>query len=233
MNSRTEHFLDLYRQLESLVSATYGLDETQSAVSWLLRKPQWRNIRESLEYCRDVRNLLSHNPKLGGSYAVEPSEEMVALLEKLLLDIREPKRAVDVCIPRERVLCRSLNDRVLPTLKVMDQRMYTSIPILKNGTVIGAFSENTLLRLLLDRGALAVSSELTFGQIEAYLPLEQHRTESYRFVAEDTPLSLLEELFADALKQRDRIGLVFVTKTGAPEEKLLGILSPWHVAAID
>lgn len=233
MNSRTDRFLDLYKELEALVSSKYSLEEGLSAVGWMLRRSQWRDIREELAYCKDVRNLLSHNPKVAGRYAVEPSEEIVALLERVITDIRNPKQAKDLCIPRPKVLCRGLNDRVLPTLRMMDDRVYTNIPILSNGVVIGSFSENTILTLVLERGAASLDADLTFQDIRKYLPLSAHRGETYRFVREDTPLSDLEDLFAQALKDRERIGLVFVTKTGNPAEPLLGILSPWDVAAID
>ena len=231
MNERTIEFLDLYRELEQVIAAEYSLDETQSPVTWLLRKPQWRQIREDLDYCREVRNLLSHNPKRGGQFAVEPSEEMVELLRELILQIREPKRAKDICIPRERAVCCSLKDRVKPTLRLMHERNLSYVPILSVNRVIGVFGDDALSSLLLDRGKLELTNELTFGDIQEHLKPE--RCVVFTFVAEDTPLSKLEELFEKALKKGEHIGLVFVTKRGRQDEALRGILTPWDVAAID
>ena len=91
MNSKTDLFLDKYRQLELLVATTYHLRNSESPVVYLTRRPEFRDITGELEYCREVRNLLSHNPKVGDCYAVEPGDGMIALLDRVLEQVRHPR----------------------------------------------------------------------------------------------------------------------------------------------
>ena len=42
-----------------------------------------------------------------------------------------------------------------------------------------------------------------------------------------------EDIFAAAQKESKRLGLIFVTHSGQPTEKLLGIISAWDMAGID
>lgn len=233
MNKKTDDFLNQYRALENLIALEYNLQDTDSAVSFLLRKPEFRDIREELDYCREVRNLLSHNPKVDQRYLVEPSEEMIRLLERTLNRIRNPLRARDVWVPKERVVCKTMEDLVRPTMVEMAQHSYTHIPIVKGGAVTGVFSENTLLSCLLDDDLAGIHNDLKFCDIAKYLSLDQDRAETYRFVGRNTLASEIEGIFANATKKNSRIGLLFVTDNGRPNGKLLGIISPWDMAGVD
>ena len=44
-------------------------------------------------------------------------------------------------------------------------------------------------------------------------------------------LGAVVKLFQDSLAQRVRLGMVFVTEHGEPDEELLGILTAWDMAA--
>ena len=50
-------------------------------------------------------------------------------------------------------------------------------------------------------------------------------------MSKEALLDEIEEVFAEGRKNKERIGLVFVTHSGKPTEKLLGIISAWDVAA--
>ena len=233
MNGKTELFLDKYKKLEAVVSARYNLSNSDSAVVFLERRAEYRTIKSELAYCREVRNLLTHNPKVGERYAVEPSDEMIALLDKVLERIKNPRKAKHIWVPKSGVLCRTLKDPVRPAMVEMNKRLYAHVPILQDGVVVGAFSENTLLSCLIDDEVVSIDSSVRFSDIGKYLPLDQHRAETFRFVGKETPVSDLADIFAEADRNSQRIGLLFVTATGKPTEKLLGIISAGDVAAVD
>jgi len=115
----------------------------------------------------------------------------------------------------------------------MNENSFTHIPIVRNGVVLGVFSENTLLRFLIDEEIVSIGSNVKFSDIEKYLPIDRHRAESFRFIGQETPVSEIEDIFADADRNADRIGLIFVTNSGKKTEKLLGIISAWDIAGID
>lgn len=89
--NRTEQFLDTYKRLEQAATSAFGWEADGRAVSRLERMAQFSDIRAELHYCREVRNLLQHHYRIGGEYAVEPSQAMVALLDTLLRRLTHPK----------------------------------------------------------------------------------------------------------------------------------------------
>lgn len=233
MNNKTQIFLNKYRELEANIASEYDLKNTDSAIGFIIRRPEFRAIKTELDYCREVRNLLSHLPKVNSQYAVEPSDEMIVLLEQTIERVKNPKRAKHICIPKSKVSFRTMDDKVLPAMIEMKEKVFTHIPILENDHVVGVFSENTLLSYLIDEEIVGIDANVIFSDLEKYLPPEKHQSESFRFVSQNTLVSDIEELFTDALKKSDRIGLVFVTNSGKNTEKLMGIISAWDVAGMN
>ena len=230
-SSNSDLFLDKYRQLESAIKSEYQLSsvEVPSPVGYLLRQPEYRNIRSELDYCREVRNLLSHNPKHNNAYMVEPSDALLALLDSTIQKVQNPPRARNIASPRAKVLCKTLDDFVFPTMKEMNANIYTHVPIVENDVVHGVFSENTILTYLVD-GEIGFDESITFRDIKDYLPMEAHRAESFRFIGANMTIGQISKLFESALERIDRIGMLFVTSSGKPSEKLLGIITAWDIA---
>ena len=229
--SNTDEFLNRYRLLEDTIEHEYDLQPGTSAVNFIMHRREFADVREELDFCREVRNLLTHNPKVGGSYAVEPSDEMLSLLDKVKQRISNPIRARDIYMPTDKILWRKPEDSVLETLKLMRSNIYSRVPILNGGRVVGVFSKSTLLSYIIDQGSVTVEKSITFRDLCDYLPPEKHNDETYRFIPDDMPITEISDLFGKALKHSDKIGMLFVTKNGKPGEKLLGILTAWDVAA--
>ncbi len=113
----------------------------------------------------------------------------------------------------------------------MQKNNYTHIPIIEHDVVVGVFSENTVLSYLIDDEIIEIGDDVCFTALGKYLPIENHSSESFRFISRNASLQNVNELFEKALRSQDRIGLVFVTQNGKPSEKLLGIISAWDAAA--
>ncbi len=228
--SGRDRFLEKYRELENLARTEYDLEESDSPIAHLSRINAFRDIRDDLDLCRKVRNLLIHERRILGADAVEPGEEMIALLDETLRRVRRPLRATDIAVGIERVHWRSLGDPVLPAVRIMNEKRISHIPILRNGVVEGVFSDSTVMACLLDGEAAKITGGRRFSDLEKYLPLDAHRADSFRFVAGDAPVADIADIFADALTKSERIGLVFVTASGRSSERLLGIITSWDLA---
>lgn len=183
-----------------------------------------------LDYCRRLRNLISHNP--GASDNVQPSRGLIELLDKTIYKVMNPPLVGQKAIPKSKVLCAEMEDRVLPIMKTMNEKVFTHVPILQDGQVIEVFSENTIFSYLSDNEIVGIEETTTFSDLSDYLPCESHRAESFRFVSRKTLLREVANLFEKALKNDDRIGLVLVTETGKSDEKLLGIITAWDLAGL-
>ncbi len=229
--NRTEEFLDLYRQLESDIKETFP-DAGNSPIPWLSRRREFRYLSSELDYCREVRNLLSHREKLSGSYAVEPSEAMVNTLRETIDKITNPAKASHVMVGRKKVLAKTANDLVRPTMAAMLERKFSHVPILKDERVVGAFSESLLLSCMVESEAFSVDAAMRFTDLERYLPLESHVSEVFRFVSRNTYASDIADMFDRADRSENRIGMLFVTENGKASERLLGIITAWDIAAM-
>lgn len=231
-NDNASRFLDLYSYLEKLLRAEFSdIPAHEGALAWVARnKKQFKRMREELDYCRDVRNLLQHNRKINGVYAVSPSDAMIDTLQRTIEKVEKPKRARDICVRTNNILWAELPTKAMPVMQEMAKRAYTHVPLLNDGRVIGAFSENTLLTYLMDEEIVCIDEDVRFDDFGELLLLNNHESETFEFVGELTPASEIADLFEQSLKNQQRLGMVFVTANGKEAERLLGIITAWDMA---
>ena len=228
--SNTERFLDLYKRLESVASDVYGFQSSGGALKKLLRRSEYRNIRLELDYIREVRNLLTHRPKIGKEYAVEPTDAMVRLMEDVIKRIESPATAESIMISSRQILSCEKSDLVMAAMKQMYERAITHIPILEDGKVAGVFSENIFIRCTIS-GEHVIDENTVFYEIEDELAMDKHLRERYAFTGKNTPVQELSDLFDEAQDDDHKLGMIFVTEHGKEHEKLIGIITAWDVAA--
>ena len=70
-----QEFLDLYKQMEALLDEKYGeaAGRRGNAVTRFINEPAGREYIDELDLCREVRNMLPHNPDMEGRPVVEPA----------------------------------------------------------------------------------------------------------------------------------------------------------------
>lgn len=228
--SRAERFLDLYRSVENVIRVKYHLEKWDSAITFLESHDEFKYLANDLRFCREVRNLLSHNPKVDDAYCVEPSEEMIHFLKKIKERLEKPPVIMDIAVPIGKILYRSFEDNLLETLQAMNDRSFGNVPILENGLVTAVLSEKAIVNYLVQDQAFHLSDKLKLSDLREHLLLENHRKEFYRFVRKDALISDVSRLFHDVLDQGARVGMVFLTQHGRSDEELLGIVTAWDLA---
>ncbi len=230
--TRTETYIELYKRLEEAAVSRYGYPPDGRAIYQLERRPEFRSLKEELNYCREVRNLLQHRPRIGESFPVEPSGAMLALLRSVIDKVENPPQARDIQVPLAEVMYRSMEDLVRPTMLEMAQRGFSHVPILRRGVVEGVFSVNTVFDCLMEGEALGIDERMRFSDIAAWLPPEKHRSESFRFIREDKLVDEVSAMIEKAQSRHDRIGLMFTTRNGRSDEPIIGLLTAWDVAGV-
>lgn len=222
-------FLDKYKQLEVYAVREYKLPQDGSAVAKLEKKKEFKSISYELNYCREVRNLLQHNQKVDEEFAVVPSDKMIAMLDTVIDKIKNPVRCIDVAIPFSSLVWRGPADYVMPTIKIMNDRNISHVPILRDKRVIGDFSDNCVFPYLLGDADCQINDNTRFEDLEKYIGLEDHPSENFQFVKAWDKLSEAEKLYEDAYKRHERIGMIFITENGLPTERLIGVLTSWII----
>lgn len=229
MVSRADEFIELYKELETAAMRSYGYPSDGRAVSRLEDRKEFSKISTELAYCREVRNLLQHRPKVKDRFLVEPSPEMLQLLRDTLERVSNPVRCHDIAIPFEKMYWKTMDDLVLPSMKGLKEGTFTHIPILDNRRVVGIFSVNALFSYLLAHELESLTAKTRFGDMADYLRLDAHPSEIFVFERNNAPIDEVEEHFERALRKGRRVGMVFLTENARPTDKLLGIMTAWDI----
>ena len=224
--SNTEKFRDLYTKIESIAKKEYNCKEKESFISPLKKDRRFKEYHQEIDYCKDFRNLIMHNSR----FSVEPTNEMIAFLQEKIIDTFEkPKKISDIWIPKDKIYFAKLSDKVMPIMKDMRENKYTHIPIIENEQVTGVFSENTLFEFIINEEIMSIDDKTLVSDFKNLLPLKEHSSESFHFVSKERTLYEIKQLFEHDFTKNKRIGMIFVTHSGKPTEKMLGIVTPWDV----
>ena len=227
---RTEQFLEKYKELENAAVSCLDMEDDGHAVANLERRREFQDVRTELAYCRDVRNLLSHRARVNGSFAVQPSEEMIALLERVIGRVKHPTLLKDIAHPVGGILKAQPSDGVYGLMRRMSERGISHVPVLREGRVCGVFSMSTAFMSILEGKRLA-DDGITLADISSLTALDAHGSETFAFMRPEDTLAAAEERSEQKQKEHKRIGLFLLTADGKPLGRLLGILTPWDVLA--
>ncbi len=192
------------------------------------------------QYGRDLKNLaklrnvLEHNPYRKEAHPMAaPNPEIVKRYENLRNLLIKPPLALSISIPGSLVYTTTLDALATEVMAVMDKNTYTQVPVLENGRMIGTFSENVILSYLADSREGIITRDTKIEEFKKLIPFDKHHSEVFEFVPKSAPLSDIFKLFKKAIKKRDRIGMVFITQNGKPEEKFIAILTAWDLVNSD
>ena len=230
MPSQTDEFLDLYRQLEQIAVSEYHMPVDGSSISRLEKLPEFSEIAPELRYCREVRALLTHNPKLDGSYAVIPSEPMLKLLRSLIEQIGSPKSCLEVATLPEKLLTVGPEDKALPVIRKMLEHGYSHIPVCLHGRIVGVLNENALLRFSAVPGNV-IDEQTDMRRLAPFTALEK-QPKKYAFLCGTASVHDAELIFSSRFRRGERIAMIFLTENGNRETPLTGIITPWDIMGI-
>lgn len=227
--TNTDIFIEKYKELEMTAVTAFKLKEDGRAIAELERMEQFSDIQSKLYYCRNVRNLLQHNVKFSDSFTVEPTDEMIDLITNTIYRIKNPTKCLSIATPFEKIYWRTMDSRVVNTMKTMNENGYSHVPILMNNKVAGIFSENSIFNYLLSQGDMFLNEELRFKDIKDYLSLHGRKSHKYVFIDRDAYLPEAEDMFEKAFRHGERIAMILITQNGSPRERLLGVITAWDV----
>lgn len=227
--NKSEEFIEKYKHFEDLCRRAYDIPYSKSIPAELRAKHKLQAYESEISYCQDVRNLLQHKYRLDEEFAVVPSEAMLQVMNKLINLVENRPLCLDVAIPAKSIYSRRMEDKVWETMLTMRARKFSHVPILTDGVLTGIFDENTMFSYLCEHGKVEMDEqELFSGGIKDYLGLYREM-EEFCFVSKDTYVEEVLELYESKMNRGKRLAVIFVTKTGKPQERVLGLLTPWDI----
>ena len=186
---------------------------------------------DTLRLYGKLRNALSHN--FSDDPIAEPHEDTVSGIKRLYDAVTKPQLVSQIMT--EKPVVFAVSDEAYGALGLMDKNWYTSVPVYRGEELVGILSERSMLRWAVASADDEVKlAELkTLADIEEYLDApDDTGTDLYYFVAKDTDVYTVRDLFDHAIQDDKRVAAVFVTHNGKISESLLGIVTAWDLSRI-
>ena len=224
-----ENFERLYNELDDLLRKKYHLDMNASGVYFHESNvdPQTAG---NLHMLRELRNYIVHEKRPNTIDACTVTNDSILYLQKMIDKVKKPKRAIDVCVPKEQVLFATLTSTIQPLMAKMLERNISHVPVLDaNGLVYGVFSGATMFAYIASQDAITVQKTTIMKQFNDFLPIHKHIGERYWFIAKNAPIEDVIALFGKTMKDGKKLKMLFVTENGKPEERILGLITPWNI----
>lgn len=231
--------VELFKELEEVIRKKCGLVgiktdnvSIDTQIKELSKKNSVvRRYQDDLLIIKQVRNINTHqrNDKYG--YVVCPNPDMNIKLKSIIDEINNPPTIYNsnMCIKKQYMYCKTINDTVESTIKDMVDKTYTHVPILENGIIKGVFSESSLLDIVNKESGIIIDKNTKFADILEYLKLENHSTEEFIFISRNKNIYDVEDIFKDYFTRKKRVGCVYITESGKTDESILGMLTAWDV----
>ena len=226
---RANTFLNMYRVLEGLLEKKFTGEarHTSSVVMDYAQLPESEPVRQRMNVCRELRNLLTHSADENGEPLVEPSQAILNDLYEIIKYVETPQPALSYATTDDGILRASLNDRAMDVMRRMEKRGYSHAPVLTDGKLAGVFSVASVFSYSLTGARLLPDTRVgEFGKL-----LDMEGRASGRFLIMDKDASYLDvrKEFERQAERNQRLAAVFLTSTGGADGALLGILTPWDV----
>ena len=228
--NNVETFLDLYRTLEEDLKEFYsGRRIRSSSAVFEYMNEEGRRHYDEIDVCREIRNLLSHHPSVGGKTPVEPSDTLIETLRRIIFEIENPIVASAIATKREDIVTATHDDSVPSVLKKMDERGISHVPVINSGRMTGVFSIGALFEFIRRHDGIVIDEDLKISDVSDFLPVGAHRTEQYLFCEPKTRLDELGRMFRCTGPRQRRVAAIFVMRGEDRRSELLGMITPWDV----
>ena len=212
-----EQFTEKWKNLESTTRLSFPTWDGRDLEKFLKQMRVAGVDFTRLMALRNVRNTITHNPMLGDSPIVTLNKEVIPFIDGVIERIKHLPTAANILIPRDNVFSGSPEDTVSSVVDMMLKNVYSHVPVLDvGGKVLGVFSESTMLEM--SNAGIRNGNDCLLRDVMRFLPCDKHTAEVFRFVPFNDPIAHLRSLFAEALEKNERIGMIFVTKSGRADE---------------
>lgn len=227
---RSDEFLDLYRKFEDILEDKFinRKKKYSSVIFDYLKCDESKPIRDKIDVCREIRNLLTHNAKMNGESVVEPSQSVCDALRYCIEYVKKPPLAIDFATTGENIYMAGYNQTVIKIMRVMDKNGYSHVPIIQNGKFVGVFSTSTIFSYMLNNYEKSITRTTTVAEMQEHLPIDVH-IENYEFAPRTLTLYDARDKFQSVVARNRRLSVIFITEHGKQNEELLGMLTPWDV----
>lgn len=229
MNS--ENFLDCYNKIDTYITKADGYD-SYVTFSHKIKKSSNKLVqrfKDDLLSYGELRNAIVHNPKIGDKAIAEPHDETVVKLKELYQKITNPKKVIPEF--QFKVSGAKENDFINEILIQMKHKSFSQFPVFdRENNVIELINTNTISRWLSHEIEANGTIIIENVKIKDLIP-EIEFKKNYRFISRDLSVYEAYDYFINQINTKQRnLDVLFITNSGKPTEKLLGLITIEDIA---
>ncbi|WP_042224410.1 CBS domain-containing protein [Oceanobacillus manasiensis] len=228
MYKNSEKFLATFNRVEKEIKALmiYRKDIGFSRSVRILSNSNTvvrRYSEDLLEYA-ELRNAIVHN-KVDMTHAIaEPHDSVVERIELIEKAFSEPLKVMPAF--SRAVYTFKENDPLDKLLAVIREKGISKFPIYKESVFKGLLTQKGITRWLAENlnASHSVMKETKLQEVLTFQTID-----NYQFISQDTTQNDALEYFRGNIGEGSRLEALLITKSGASEEKLIGIITPWDI----
>lgn len=230
MNS--DDFLDYYNKIDSYLKKSNNC-ETYESFSHKVNSSSNNIVQRSkgeLISLGELRNAIVHNPKINGKVIAEPHEETVIRIKELYETIINPKKVYPEF--QSEVLGAKEDDFINDIIFKMREKSFSQFPIFnQENNIIEIINTNTISRWLSlkleENGTILIDNV----KVRDLIPEIEFKA-NYHFISRNASIYDAFDLFTKEIHSKHRnLDLLFITNSGKPTEKILGLITIEDIAS--
>lgn len=226
-----DQFLRLFEAIKDLVNTIAGRTSYElqlDAACNCSRRVTER--RSEIRHVREVRNVIAHPQAKSGAPAVIVTPDLLARTQRLLNDLSLVRTANTTGVPRGQLFTATPDTRLTNIAETMRTKRYTHVPVLDEGSrVIGVFNESAIFDYLVSQTIIELDDAMLVDDIMDHCRLDAGHTESFRFIRPSTTEDEMLDALINVEGEFTRVGALFVTPSGNPNEPLHRMITIWDV----
>lgn len=229
-------FLAIYNELDrfmrEFLDEGFGTPHYRLIEAMAKKNRVFEQHSYDLKAFADLRNAIVHNPDARVADPIaEPHDYVIQKYKEIMEEVMDPPLALDtIAIKIRDIFTTTMEANALNVMKEMNRNSYTHVPVLHDGSLLGVFSENTIFSYLVKNNGATSLKEISIGDFMELIPIDKHTSEYFEFAPKTSLVVDIEARFQAGLDNNKRLQIVFITETGKPTEKLLGLITPWDLA---
>ncbi|UMQ43223.1 CBS domain-containing protein [Chryseobacterium sp. Y16C] len=227
--TNAEKFLDIYNQLDKfLKNGNNQNHETFASKIKSSKNSIIKSYRDKLIDYGELRNAITHTPKLGGNYIAEPLGEVVNEFAMILQKLLNPQKVIPLF--SFEVIGANENERLDKILNLMREKSFSQFPVFDEGGMVAELiNTNTISRWL---GKNINQNEIMVeNPIIKELIVDIEFKKNFKFISRDCDIYTAYDLFIDQINIHKRnLDVLFITNSGSENEKLLGLITIEDIA---
>lgn len=222
--NNSEMFLNSFSAIENYLER-YTKTTGHDSFANLVKKASHNNsvIRQyktDLFELKDLRNAIVHE-RTDGHVIAEPHDGVVKLIKKIEGLLKDPPGVIPTF--KGEVVTLDIEDSLRHAVRIMKEKSFTQIPILKNNKYFDLLTTNTVVRWIGSSAVKNISIPLNV-QIEEVLKCKESNN-ICQFISQELNFFDVLELFDDYKNSSKKLEALIITPDGHSNEVFLGIIT--------